>query len=305
MTIKKTSWMILLFLTALLLFSSCNKLLPDLADKQEDMADLMDCVIAEDKDAAMDFMELMPVQSQAQLDAFWNELLRIYDGAETYEIKFVSWNTTYSYTDQTQITDVVYQVKADTKATAEFRLVYNTNDFLYGINVTDITPKNTAVIITVRVLLIVYFLLTIAFCVWMMVDCIKRPIRLKVLWFILIWIAVLLQFSLVGTSLGFRFIFGLITRCGIIQATVSSFLLRIPVPVGALIYFFVRKKLKHKANKAAQQMPMETNADAVPEGTVNDTTDQSATDAQSETPTDLQEDPTVTQEQKSDSQTNE
>ena len=300
MTIKKTSWMILLFLTALLLFSSCNKLQPDLTDKQEDMADLMDCVIAEDKDAAMDFMELMPVQSQAQLDAFWNELLRIYDGAETYEIKFVSWNTTYSYTDQTQITDVVYQVKADTKATAEFRLAYNTNDFLYGINVTDITPKNTAVIITVRVLLIVYFLLTIAFCVWMMVDCIKRPIRLKVLWFILIWIAVLLQFSLVGTSLGFRFIFGLITRCGIIQATVSSFLLRIPVPVGALIYFFVRKKLKHKASKNAEQQLAEQTENTSQENAVIDAEEQHC-NPQSETESIPQEEIETVQEQSPDS----
>ncbi len=300
MTIKKTSWMILLFLTALLLFSSCNKLQPDLTDKQTDMATLMDCVIAEDKDALIDFMEHVPISNQAQLDAFWNELLRIYDGAKTYEIKFISWNTTYSYTDQTQITDVVYQVTADTKATAEFKLTYNANDQLQGIYVTDITPKSTPVIITVRVLLIVWFLLTIAFCVWMMVDCIKRPIRLKVLWLILIWIAVLLQFSLVGTSLGFRFIFGLITRCGIIQATVSSFLLRIPVPVGALIYFFVRKKLKHKPSKNAEQQPAEQTENTSQESAVIDAGEQLC-NSQSETESIPQEEIETVQEQSPDS----
>ena len=305
MTLKRIIPIVLLCLCALMLLCSCKQITPDLSDKQADAAELMDCVIAEDKDAAMAFLEQMPVQSQAQLEAFWNELLRIYDGAKTYEIKFVSWNTTYSYTNQTQITDVVYQIKADTKATAEVRLTYNTNDFLYGINVTDITPKNTPVIITVRVLLIVYFLLTIAFCVWMIVDCIKRPIRLKVLWIILIMIAVMPQFSLIGTSIGFRLIFGLITRCGIIQATASSFLLRIPVPIGALIYFLIRKKLKRKKDKTAQQIPMETNVEATQDGAVIEATEQTQADTQSEMQAAVQEEQAVTQEQESEEQTSE
>lgn len=261
MTIKKTSLILLLCLCALPLFSACQGAKPDLDQKQADVATLMDSVIADDKNAAVALMEHVPIASQAQLDAFWNELLRIYDGASTYEIKFVSWNTTYSFTDQSSLTTVVYQAKADTKACAEFKLTYDGQDVLRGVNVTDVTERISPVIIIVRVLLILGFAASLALCIWMTVDCVKRPIRFKVLWIILIWVSVILQISMIGTSFRFNFNFTIIPTWGSLQATVSSFLLRIPVPVGSLIYLSVRKKIKHKASKQSPEAPAEPTAD--------------------------------------------
>ena len=257
MTLKKTSMIILLCLCALLLFSSCNQLQPDLTDQQADMEKLMDCVIANDKQAATALMAHVPISNQAQMDAFWDELLRIYDGASTYEIKLVSWNTSYSFTDQSTVTTVVYQAKADTKACAEFKLSYDGKNLLRGVNVTDITENHSPVIIIIRVLLILWFIASVALGVWMTVDCVKRPIRFKVLWIILIWISVILQVSMVGTSFRFNFSFTLIPTWGVIQSTVSTFLLRVPVPVGSLIYLAVRKKIKPKASKQSMDMPAE------------------------------------------------
>ena len=257
MTLKKTSLILLLCLCALVLFSACQGAKPDLDQKQADVAVLMDSVIANDQNAAVALMEHVPIASQAQLDAFWNELLRIYDGASTYKIKFISWNTTYSFTDQSSLTTVVYQAKADTKACAEFTLTYDGEDLLRGINVTDVTERSSPVIIIVRVLLILGFAASLALCIWMTVDCIKRPIRFKVLWIILIWVSVILQVSMIGTSFRFNFSFTVIPTWGSLQATVSSFLLRIPVPVGALIYLAVRKKIKPKASKQSMDMPAE------------------------------------------------
>ena len=257
MTLKRTSRIILLCLCALLLFSSCNQLQPDLTDQQADMEKLMDCVIANDKQAATALMAHVPISNQAQMDAFWDELLRIYDGASTYEIKLVSWNTSYSFTDQSTLTTVVYQAKADTKACAEFKLSYDGENLLRGVNVTDITEKNSLVIIIIRVLLILWFIASVALGVWMTVDCVKRPIRFKVLWIILIWVSVVLQVSMIGTSFRFNFSFNLIPTWGVIQSTVSTFLLRVPVPVGSLIYLAVRKKIKPKASKQSMDMPAE------------------------------------------------
>ena len=124
-------------------------------------------------------------------------------------------------------------------------------------NVTDITEKNPLVIIIIRVLLILWFIASVALGVWMTVDCVKRPIRFKVLWIILIWISVILQVSMVGTSFRFNFSFTLIPTWGVIQSTVSTFLLRVPVPVGSLIYLAVRKKIKPKASKQSMDMPAE------------------------------------------------
>lgn len=261
MTIKKTSLILLLCLCALLLFSACQGAKPDLDQKQADVAVLMDSVIANDKNAAVVFMEHVPIASQAQLDAFWNELLRIYDGASTYKIKFISWNTTYSFTDQSSLTTVVYQAKADTKACAEFKLTYDGEDRLCGINVTDVTERSSPVIIIVRVLLILGFAASLALCIWMTVDCVKRPIRFKVLWIILIWVSVILQVSMIGTSFRFNFTFTVIPTWGSLLATVSSTLLRIPVPVGALIYLSVRKKIKPKASKQSTEVPAEPTTD--------------------------------------------
>lgn len=261
MTIKKTSLILLLCLCALLLFSACQGAKPDLDQKKADVAVLMDSVIANDKNAAVVFMEHVPIASQAQLDAFWNELLRIYDGASTYKIKFISWNTTYSFTDQSSLTTVVYQAKADTKACAEFKLTYDGDDLLCGVNVTDVTERSSPVIIIVRVLLILGFAASLALCIWMTVDCVKRPIRFKVLWIILIWFSVILQFSMIGTSFRFNFSFTVIPTWGSLLATVSSSLLRIPVPVGALIYLAVRKKIKPKASKQSTEVPAEPTTD--------------------------------------------
>lgn len=257
MTLKRTSIIILLCLCALLLFSSCNQLQPDLTDQQADMEKLMDCVIANDKQAATALMAHVPISNQAQMDAFWDELLRIYDGASTYEIKLVSWNTSYSFTDQSTLTTVVYQAKADTKACAEFKLSYDGENLLRGVNVTDITENHSLVIIIIRVLLILWFIASVALGVWMTVDCVKRPIRFKVLWIILIWVSVVLQVSMIGTSFRFNFSFTLIPTWGVIQSTVSTFLLRVPVPVGSLIYLAVRKKIKPKASKQSTEAPAE------------------------------------------------
>ena len=261
MTLKKTSLILLLCLCALVLFSACQGAKPDLDQKQADVAVLMDSVIANDKNAAIALMEHVPIASQAQLDAFWNELLRIYDGASTYKIKFISWNTTYSFTDQSSLTTVVYQAKADTKACAEFKLTYDGEDLLRGVNVTDVTERSSPVIIIVRVLLILGFAASLALCIWMTVDCVKRPIRFKVLWIILIWVSVILQVSMIGTSFRFNFFFTVIPTWGSLLATVSSFLLKIPVPVGALIYRAVRKKIKPKASKQSTEVPAEPTTD--------------------------------------------
>ncbi len=301
MTLKKTSLILLLCLCALLLFSACQGAKPDLDQKQADVAVLMDSVIANDKNAAVALMEHVPIASRAQLDAFWNELLRIYDGASTYNIKFISWNTTYSFTDQSSLTTVVYQAKADTKACAEFTLTYDGEDLLRGINVTDVTERSSPVIIIVRVLLILGFAASLALCIWMTVDCVKRPIRFKVLWIILIWVSVILQVSMIGTSFRFNFSFTVIPTWGSLLATVSSFLLRIPVPVGALIYLAVRKKIKPKASKQSTEAPAQPSVSDL-ESTLIDQPEATETPAPADEKAASQED---AQEPKSDEQTEE
>lgn len=301
MTLKKTSLILLLCLCALLLFSACQGAKPDLDQKQADVAVLMDSVIANDKNATVALMEHVPIASQAQLDAFWNELLRIYDGASTYKIKFISWNTTYSFTDQSSLTTVVYQAKADTKACAEFKLTYDGEDLLCGVNITDVTERSSPVIIIVRVLLILGFAASLALCIWMTVDCVKRPIRFKVLWIILIWVSVILQVSMIGTSFRFNFSFTVIPTWGSLLATVSSFLLRIPVPVGALIYLSVRKKIKPKASKQSTEVPAEPTTDDLV-STLIDQPEVTETPAPADEEAASQED---AQEPKSDEQTEE
>ena len=156
-------------------------------------------------------------------------------------------------------------------------------------------------IIIVRVLLILGFAASLALCIWMTVDCVKRPIRFKVLWIILIWVSVILQVSMIGTSFRFNFFFTVIPTWGSLLATVSSFLLRIPVPVGALIYLAVRQKIKPKASKQSTEAPAQPSVSDL-ESTLIDQPEATEPPAPADEEAASQED---TQESQSDEQTEE
>ncbi|MBQ7379810.1 MAG: hypothetical protein IJW70_09090 [Clostridia bacterium] len=175
--------------------------------------------------------------------------MRIYDGAESYKIEFVSWNTTYSA--GTTVTTVQYKVSADNDGTGQFSLTFDGADNMTGIYVTDVTVQKGPLILCAQIALFIWSILSLAFGIWMIVDCIKRPIRFKVLWILAICISFALTLTVAGTSLNTNFNIGWLLSFASLYVTASYFTLKLTLPLGALIYFVVRKKLKTKPDKNA------------------------------------------------------
>ena len=89
-------------------------------------------------------------------------------------------------------------------------------------------------------------LLEIAFILWMAIDCALRKIEGKFLWLALILLGIVsLSFSFGDGSFGWgfdvSFIFGYTAYIGHVYDLMS---LRIMLPVAAVVYFFLRKRLK-------------------------------------------------------------
>lgn len=88
-------------------------------------------------------------------------------------------------------------------------------------------------------------IVTVAFTLWMAVDCIRRHMKRKWLWLALILlISLMLSFSLLNGKLSFQFYAGLYVGLTNLKVYVDrGFAATIYLPLGALIYFFRRKKL--------------------------------------------------------------
>ena len=93
-----------------------------------------------------------------------------------------------------------------------------------------------------NILLRIYTLLIAAFTVWMIVDCVRREIKHKLLWILVIVLSVAFE-TLYGNGLSnVMFKFGIhLTMSGVtldmVEGTVKTF---VAIPVGAIIYYALR-----------------------------------------------------------------
>jgi len=140
------------------------------------------------------------------------------------------------------VEDVVYEVEA---------VMFAEQSGLAGlhINETDVAPEPEEA--PAGVLGWVFTALGIAavgFTIWMAVDCVRRRVKHRWLWLaliVLVWL--MLSFALVEGRLSFRFFAGL--NFGLTNLKVyagGGFEAVFYLPMGAMIYFFQRKKLTRR-----------------------------------------------------------
>lgn len=97
--------------------------------------------------------------------------------------------------------------------------------------------------------------LEMAFVIWMVVDCARRKMQNKVIWLLVILLGNLLN-SITWTdgSINFNFNVGIIlSYTALIRYSTGEFMLRLLLPIGAIVYFAVRKSLKPKPVKNVPQ----------------------------------------------------
>ena len=234
-----------LLMIALVLLAALISCTPDMdVGNNTELADqFMDHVIADDYAAAYGMVKA--TVSDPDFRAYWTTVQTVADGAETYEMKQIGWNLNRSNGVTTRTT--AYQAELDNGRTVLLRVV--TQDGIEGIagihfsDITDFLASTEAFVPTVRVILWVVSALAMAFTVWMFVDCLRRKMKYKVVWAILIFFGLCFTFT-VGETSNFSFNVGLFFQTSSIEADpgLLAVVTKLVIPVGAILYLCLRKK---------------------------------------------------------------
>ena len=213
--------------------------------------------------------------SDTDFRAYWATIRTAVADAETYEMEQIGWNVNRSGGLTTRTT--AYQVYPDNGRTILLRIVTRDDiECIAGVHFSDVTDflKHTETFVpTVSIILLVVSGLALAFTVWMFVDCLRRKMKYKVLWAILIFGAIAVTVTSGETS-GLQFHIGLALQTSSMVADpgLLAVVTKVAVPVGAILYCCLRKRFTVVPNAPAEESaePVEP-AQAADEAPATDT----------------------------------
>ncbi len=230
----------------------------DIGNNTELGEQFVSCVIKDDYDSAYDLVK--EAVGDAEFKDYWATLQPAVKGASSYEIEQIGWNinTTNGITTRT----TAYQVYFDNEES--FLLRITTRDDIGGIagvhfsNISKFLSVTDRVVPTARVILTVISILSYGLVIWMFVDCLRRKIKQKVLWAIVVFFGVTITLT-IGESLGLKFFIGLMLQNNTIVADpgIMAVSTKLVFPVGAIVYFFLRKKLTLIPDQPSESVPMD------------------------------------------------
>ena len=271
-----------LVLTALILLATLTSCTPDMdVGNNTELADqFMDHVIADDYDAAYGMVKATVTDSDFR--PYWKDIRQTAEGAKTYELEQIGWqiNTVNGVTDRT----TAYQVYLDNERTVLLRVMTREGiEGIAGIHFSDITEflASTEVFVpTVQIILWVFSGLCVVFTLWMLVDCLRRKMKYKVVWVLLILFSLCLSFT-VGETSNFSFNVGLFFQPSTITADpgLVAVVTKLVIPVGAILYLCLRKKFTVDPSKPEGEDLPDPFASATPDATAQTETPAPATEA--------------------------
>ncbi len=189
--------------------------------------------------------------SRNDFKPYWDAMRSTAKDATDYEMEQIGWNI--STNDGKTYRTAAFEVELNNGRTIFLRTtVVSGVEGISGIFFNDITEFNATYGLfadIASIVLIVFSLLVAAFTVWMLIDCIRRKISKKALWIILI----LLCFSF-SLTIGQQFALNVGVGVFVMPSSAAadpallSLTVKMILPIGALIYFFIRKHLKIKEN---------------------------------------------------------
>lgn len=211
----------------------------------------MEHVLADNYNAAYDMVKV--TVSDGDFRAYWTDIQTVVEGAESYELEQIGWHINKSNGLTTRTT--AYQVYLDTDRVILLRTV--TRDDIAGIagihfsDITDFIRSTDTYIPVVQAILYGFSGLCMVFTIWMLVDCIRRKMKYKVLWAILIFFGIAFTVT-VGETSNFTFNMGLFFQTSSINAdpALVSVVTKLVIPVGAILYLCLRKKFTLDPNAA-------------------------------------------------------
>lgn len=266
---KKSIKLILLVVSLLILLASCagiDEILDD--DEIRGYTEAMlDALISNDYNTAYGLVA--DTCTEQQFKAFYNQARAALQGAQDYKLTCIGYNNTTTVKNGKQIKrvdaeykfvsgDLEYVVTVSTltgyKKLAGFHITPVENSDLYSTG----TLGNMAGASALQWAVLLLNLVVIAVTVIAIVDCARRRIKKKALWIIII---LLVSFLVSRTQtansfdLYFNFTLGLFNYSAYIIYGSGKTIMRIIIPLGAIIYFCARKTLERKASQQYAQQP--------------------------------------------------
>lgn len=242
--LRKRIVLVLVGILVMFLLCSCMSPKRNIGNHAELSEQFITSLVKDDYDGA--YALVKNTVNAVEFSNYWETIQPVVSGAKSFEIEQIGWNVTTrnGYTTRT----TAHQVYFDNGKTALFRVVTHGNIAgIAGVHFSDITGFVSATdsfVPTVRVILSVVSILVFAFVIWMFVDCLRRKVKHKVLWSILILGSIAFTLTL-GQTAGVRFMIGLIFQSSEIAAdpSIMAVSIKLVVPLGAILYLCLRKKL--------------------------------------------------------------
>ena len=237
--------LVVLLLAVLLLpiLSGCESMLIDNGLHRSECEAFVNALMANDYPAAQ---AVAPTILTNDKKSVFDTCRQSFEGATSYELTQTGWNinTTNGVTTRT----AAYQIELDTGKICQLTLQTTENvEGIAFINFRDSSEfiESTKNVGTVNIVLLAISIVVMAFTVWMLVDAIRRKMAKKALWIILILLSLSLSFTTGPASVNNSFMVTLFLTPSSYQAVIpnETLTLTVVLPIGSLIYFFLRKKL--------------------------------------------------------------
>lgn len=256
----------ILLITVLIALGLCScTMKEDLTEAREICEDYFDAVIANDFAAAYDIFDEVADDSFKNVWIYTRDVL---ENSQSYDLKQVGW---YTETDDgITFRQITFEIESDDEKTMYVTVILD-DQGIYRFNVLDSTEfiNNTVFVRVIGVIMTVISFALFGVTIWMIVDACKRKIKNKVLWILLIIIGVWFE-AAIGIEAGyfdfdFGLFFGIKTATAYTINSVQAIGARISIPIGTIIYFFIRKSLSAREEAIAAREAAEAEARAAAE----------------------------------------
>lgn len=254
---------LLLLLAASLLLCGCGSMDTEAAARIQPLCEeFIDAILADEPDAA--YAVLSPGTDRAGFDAAWPVLLRYLEGVESYTLRSRSYH--YNSTNGQRSWETGFLMETNIGDFAVDGTIAEGYDGLYSINIVSeaaANPIHTGTLghmsgaLPFQWLMLAISAALLIFVIIVLIDCIRLKPKRRALWIILI-LGGALVFSITqivhgGGSMNLNLgIYILQYSCFILYENGDS-LFRLVLPVGAVIYLCMRRRLKGKPQPEAEE----------------------------------------------------
>ena len=181
--------------------------------------------------------------SKQDFNAGYEEIVGFFEDIEkySYELKPVGWEVATN--DEITTYTVTFDLSVDgvSKMMISSTFWQDNNDMLsFNIVPADMMSQKEATPYNIGFIL--FSLISIAFVVLMLIDCIKHNIKNKILWIIIIIVSIAFTVTIAQENFKFNFMLSILPVTFMI-ATGYQVSVTVSLPLGALIYLIMRKKL--------------------------------------------------------------